>query len=351
MSESGSVIAVVLSQAAERVSLSRLAAPLLFATAFVCASFTPVHASASTRQRAAIVVTQAVGVGPLAAKLGNLTADRIAQGPLLAVEPGEAVRLLRQRQGPDPSSCGSDPACLEEMARILDAHWLISVGIGKLGEMYDLELRAVERGSGTAPRAVSATFAAPGPDWEQALSDALSRLLPAELLQPPATVGVTSNVAGAELLVDGRLQTTTPLETELLLTPGPHTLELRKAGYSTTRQILDAVAGEVYAVELHLAPVATSEPSSLRTWSYVAAGTSAAALIGAVVLHAGASSTMDDARNQKAAGRPFADTRSDALSRMDTSRILYGVAGAALVGAAALYLLEPPAPSGGAASP
>src|SRR5690606_39239964 len=125
---------------------------------------------------AAIVVTQAVGVGPLADRLGNLTVDRIAKGPLRAIGPGESARLLRARGGPDPLRCGSDLPCLESIAKLLEVRWLITVGIGRFGQMYGLELGALDRMSGEAPRTTSATYASPGPEWEQALEEALQRV-------------------------------------------------------------------------------------------------------------------------------------------------------------------------------
>jgi len=290
---------------------------------------------------AAIVVTQAVGVGPLADRLGNLTVDRIAKGSLRAFGPGEAARLLRARGGPDPLRCGSDAACLGDVARLLEVRWLITVGIGRFGEMYGLEIGALDRASDGAPRTTSSTYAAPGPEWEQALEDALGKVLPAELLLPPARLSVRSNVPDAELLVDGVRHGFLPLAGPLLLPEGSYALELRKAGYSVARRDLSLAAGEEMSTELLLAPVAVpARESRTNLWPYYAGGASVLSAAVAAVFHAGASSDMDTARSLKSAGKPFAAERSDALSQIGTARVLYGVAGAAAIGAITLYLLD-----------
>lgn len=291
--------------------------------------------------KAAVVVTQAVGVGPLADHLANLASDRLAAGALEPVGPGEAARTLRERQGPDPLECGTDGPCLMKLGEILEVDWLVAVGIGKFGEMYGLEVSALQVREGERPRSTSSTFAAPGPEWEQALAEALGRVLPNALLRSTSNLALHSNVDGAEVLLDGALIGTTPMEAGLELAPGTYQLELRKEGHSTARRELELVAGSSQAVELFLAPVdAPGGGISLRTWRYVTGGSAIVAALAGAFFQAGASTSMDDARTNQALGRPFASQRDDAFSQIRSARILYGVAGAAVLGATTLYLLE-----------
>src|SRR5690606_22939925 len=99
---------------------------ILSSLAALCA----LPAAAGPRERVAVVVSQAVGVGPLADHLGNLAAEHLGQGTAKVIGPGEAARLLRERGGPAPESCGSDAACLREIARALEADWVVALGVG-----------------------------------------------------------------------------------------------------------------------------------------------------------------------------------------------------------------------------
>ncbi|AKU92303.1 hypothetical protein AKJ08_2690 [Vulgatibacter incomptus] len=329
---------------ASRAGRVRFAAASALSVLFALATASPASAAPVVRERAAVVVTQAIGVGTLADRLGNIAADLVAAGPMNAIAPGEAIRLLRAKGGPDPMSCGTERACLADAARVLGVRWLITVGIGSFGQMYSLELGALDLAADAPPATTSATYAAPGPEWEQAVRERLGKVLPPALLAPPSKLVVTSEIHGAELYVDGARIATTPVDGPIVVAAGPRVVELRKDGYLPSRTRVEAVSGSQHPVDLRLLPASSpSHGGSLRTWSYVAGGGAAAALVGAIAFHATASSTMDEARLRKDQGLPFADRRSDALSQVGTARVLYGVAGAALAGAVVLWFLDEPA--------
>ena len=292
----------------------------------------------------AVVITQSVGVGALADRLGGIAGAAVSQGVATVMEPAASSRALRNADGPDPLTCGSDPACLRSIADALQVRWVLGIGIGRFGGMYGLELRLIDRRADGPPATKSGTWAEPGPDWEVALREELAAILPAELLAAPkGGLLVRANESG-ELLVDGTPVATLPLERPIVLEAGRHTVELRGASGSATGEVEirpDAVA----ELELVLAPPIVDEAPHrwMRTGSYVAAGGAVAVLAAAVATNVSASSTMDDARSQKAAGQPFASTRSDALDTIGTSRVLYGVAAGLAVGAVTLFLLDRPA--------
>jgi tetratricopeptide (TPR) repeat protein len=81
----------------------------------------------------------------------------------------------------------------------------------------------------------------------------------AQLKGRVATLVVTSNVAGAELSIDGTLVGTLPLESVIVST-GLRRLSLRKAGYTTVERALTVVGGEQPRVELRLEP-SSEEPA------------------------------------------------------------------------------------------
>lgn len=311
------------------------------------AGFLP--ADAEAKEKVAVVISQAVGVGPLADHLGNLAAEHLSQGAAKVIGPGEAARLLRERGGPAPERCGSDAACLREIARSLDSRWVVALGIGSFGEIFSLEIRCVERDETAEAKTTNATYAAPGPDWGQALRERLEGVVPRRLLHSRGSLVVQSDRVGAEVRVNDLSAGTVPLAQPLRLPEGSYVVELRQEGYSSARETVEIRAGEDTEVRLDLVPLGAPGRPPLRTYAYVASGTAVASLATAVGLHLGAASAMDEARDLQRAGANFADARSTANGRMTASRIVYGVAGAAAVAAGVLFYLDaqqapPPSP-------
>lgn len=312
----------------------------------------PAVAQASPEERVAVVVSQAVGVGPLADHLGNLVSEQLSKGSVRVIGPGESARLLRDRGGSDPSSCGSDSACLRKLAETLDARWVVALGVGSFGEIFSLELRAVDRQEPSGAQTVSSTYAAPGPDWEQALSDGLQRIVPKRLLHRRGELQVRSEAHGAELRLNDLPAGTLPLQSPLRLPAGEYVVELSRDGFSSARETVRIDAGEVTEVRLALVPVGVdASPTDYRTYAWVGSGTAAASLVSAVVLHLSAAGSMDDARSAQKVGRPFQDDRDSALGQMTAARVMYGVAGVTAVGAAVLFWLDGAFSPGGAAAP
>lgn len=295
-------------------------------------------ASAYAKEKVAVVISQAVGVGPLADHLGNLAAEHLGKGVARVIGPGESARLLREKGGPAPESCGSDAGCLRQIARALEAQWVVAIGVGSFGEIFSLELRCVEQEEAEEAATTSATYAAPGPDWGQALRERLGAIVPKRLLHSRGELLVHSGEVGAEIRVNDLAAGTIPLAQPLRLPEGKYTVELRHEGHASTQQTVEIRAGEITELELGLLPMGGRPP--LRTYAYLTSGTAVAALGVAVGLHLSASSTMDDARELQRQGKPFADDRSAALGRVGTARIFYGVAGAAAVASAILFYLD-----------
>jgi hypothetical protein len=330
---------------AVRSHIERLAAVV----AAVCLTLLPLRAHASTltadapaaREKAAVIITQAVGVGALADRLGEIASDVVAESGAPVLSPAQSTRQLRATGGPDPLTCGTEPRCLGEVAAKLGVRWVIAVGIGRFGGMYGLELRLIDARGAAAPGSASGTWAEPGPDWETAMRDALTGMLPAALRKAPAgRLFVRANAPG-ELFVDGAPVATLPLAAPIELSAGAHSVELRGESGDAKANV-EVPAGALAELELVLAPALVEAPPSrwMRTTKWVTGGGAVAVLAAAIGTNIAASSTMDDARTQKDAGKPFAGTREDALDQIGTSRVLYGVAAGLAVGAATLWLLD-----------
>lgn len=301
--------------------------------------------SAEAGESVAVVITQSVGVGPLADRIGNLIADRVAKGVHPVVPPGEASRRLRQEHGTDPLTCGSDERCLQAVGRELGAAWVVAVGIGHFGGMIALELQAVEVEGEGPPAVLSSTWQAPGPDWESTVETSLERLLPAEILEPAGTLFVEASEVGAEVRVGGAVVGHTPLARPVRLPPGEHRVELVLAGYASQRRTVRVDAERSTELQVVLMPM--GDGPSLRPWGYAAAGTAVATLVGAVLLHLASDRAEEEARDLRWRLDPL-DDPSEALAmqrsarkRRVASHWLYGASATLATTAVGLFLLDP----------
>lgn len=294
--------------------------------------------------RVAVVITQAVGVGALADRIASLAIDALYDAGASALDPAAASASLREAGAPDPLTCGTDARCLEAIAQALDVRWVLAIGVGRFAGMYSLDLRLFDRQGEGRPASTSGTWAEPGPDWEEAIDQGLSTLLPAELLQQTGRLLVRANVP-ATLRIDGAPSGDLPMAEPIELAPGVYQVEIENEGSRTGAEV-EIVANQEATLDLVLAPsLAGSGTDWMETGSWIAGGGALVTLVAAVATHAAAGSTMDDARSQKDAGKPFLDTRADAIDQVQTARVLYGLAGGLAVGAAVLWLLGGDAPA------
>ncbi|WP_437571452.1 PEGA domain-containing protein [Sorangium sp. So ce542] len=87
-------------------------------------------------------------------------------------------------------------------------------------------------------------------------------------------VGVTVSMAGAEVLVDGKVTGRAPLEGEVFVEPGEHRVEARLSGYETASQTVRVGKGGTVKVELAMT-LAKSEANEATPVANVAEGASA----------------------------------------------------------------------------
>ncbi|HEY2515628.1 MAG TPA: PEGA domain-containing protein, partial [Polyangiaceae bacterium] len=70
-----------------------------------------------------------------------------------------------------------------------------------------------------------------------------------------AAIEVSTNVAGADVTVDGQPSGTTPLGSPVRLNPGPHTIAAAKSGFSPAHREIDLTSGQRAKVVLELSEV------------------------------------------------------------------------------------------------
>jgi hypothetical protein len=170
----------------------------------------------------------------------------------------------------------------------------------------------------------------------------------AELLKKVATLEVSSEVEGAEIVIDGRSYGKTPRATPIYLDSGPHLLALRKGGAQQVQQIA-AERGQKQTVVMNLtsttvppplvagpvapppsAPVAplgsapasdnappaadTAAWSPLRIAAWATAAGAAAFLVGGTVEMVAASSKLDEFGRTKADNDPSKSCGTELMS-------------------------------------
>ena len=131
---------------------------------------------------------------------------------------------------PKLAACTGDPACLAPLAKKLGVDRLVAGTVAGLAESYVVDLRLVDV-NGSERGRVRATLAGRPDELIQEVRVAACRLLSPEKLR--GAISLLSEVANAEVLVDGRSVGRTPLLAPVAdLTIGDHVLRVTRAGWS-----------------------------------------------------------------------------------------------------------------------
>ena len=246
-------------------------------------------------------------VGVVAASVAITTIDRVsaAEGGVYVappvVEGGSAehvVSALEQsaRAGLSdagveaseaPSGC-SEADCMTEAVASGRARGVLVTAITVAGSDY--RLRAEIRGGDGAVLSTRegsceiCTYGEAAETLRGLVAEAASEVGPApEPVASTGTMRVTSDPAGATVVIDGATVGTTPYEGQL--SPGPHTVEVQKAGHAAQSRQVDVIAGDTAAVEMDLVRKGGSlSPRTTEIIGWSAIGVGAVALISGIAL-------------------------------------------------------------------
>jgi len=129
------------------------------------------------------------------------------------------------------AGCTADPACLAPLAQLLHATRIISGNVGGLGDSYVVNLKMVDAADAKELRRVSATLRGSPEELIDEIRVAAYRLVaPASLV---GNIAVLSDVAGAQVSLDGQALGTTPLQGALAgLSVGVHHLSVTREGFT-----------------------------------------------------------------------------------------------------------------------
>ncbi len=315
---------------------------------------TPEGAPASTRtasRAAGLRADPSRGVVALL-ELGGSAGERAAFGARLAQAlrrlPGLELLAwldLEATLGADAADAVqrcADDACVIARLPGLTARQLVLGRVDPAREGIRVELRLVDRASPLEPRAriVREQREVDTIALERLALDVAAELFPRQAARAGARVELTTSPAEIAVELDGAPLGVSPIA-PFVVSPGPHTLRLSRAGYATRTEPFTARAGEALGLELAL-------DARRSTWPLWVAGAGLAAVGGGVALGAASNAVSTPwvegcTAATCGAGLTLERYRED-LSTQDTLRVGAGVAlgagGAALVTALVGWLLD-----------
>jgi len=205
--------------------------------------------------------------------------------------------IARALKGTRLAGCTGENPCLAAIGKRLGVELVVSGNVASLGDSYIVNIKVVNATTGVELRRIASDPLRGNPDeLIDSVRVAAYRLLAPERLR--GAVSVLADIAGAEVLLDGRRVGKTPLARPITgLSLGPHRLEVAAAGYSrfadqvrvrfqkTTRVVVSLAVDPIR--RLDLTPRPTGPRPAPRHWydsGWFLVGAGAAAIvIGAVV--------------------------------------------------------------------
>ena len=176
-----------------------------------------------------------------------------------------------------------------------------------------------------------------------------------ELQRRLGRIRVECETAGAEVRLDGKSAGTTPLANVLWATPGRHQVTANHEHSALALDDVDVIAGVLNVVTLRLQPLATppagvqqsvgqtADSDHARKWTWVAAGSTVALGIGAIVAGLAMQSKYDSLNSScgsaSASGSGCTDI-SAVTVRKDIANVLWGLTGAAAITTGVLFYVE-----------
>lgn len=230
----------------------------------------------------------------------------------------------------------------QEARQKLEEAWALKKSYDIAGNLALVEERMGDNAAAAAHLDYALrTFPASGkPEHKATLVDKFEKLR--------ARVGrlrITIEIEGATLSIDGVEVGRTPLQSDLFVEPGSHTIEARKEGYKTSKRQLTGEPGQTHvlsiALEKEAGGVVIEPPPTVEKpiWPYVVlSGVTAAGLGVGIGLHVASTSRIEDADGAICPGGPDTcptnarDAESGANAMLGGAIAGYVVAGLGLGG-------------------
>lgn len=302
-----------------------------------------------------------VGVAPIRGGADGASLDeatRILERALAGLEGVQVVSL----RGVDAvlgagaraaiEACGDDDACLRRAVARLRTDQLV---IGSLDVQRNLRLRLIDSATTAAGGArvrVSRTVGFSDAGLLQGVTAAALELLPERADAAFGTVLLQGGLPGARVLVDGsesgELSMEAPPRAALRVRAGARKIEVLAPGHATYEATPEVLVGQSVRLEVELSKNRSPGPLYLAGGAVLAAGVATAL---AVAVQRRANAWEDGCPTGMACEPGFTRARYDADDDFVTggrwaANGLFAVAGAAAIGAAVWFFLDPGADEG-----
>jgi hypothetical protein len=262
---------------------------------------------------------------------GDVLMDGMTMDSLLLVEGNE--KYLR---------CGTGAGCLSGLGRLAGMRYVITGEVAlEQGRTITRLVLVDTRDEKVVNRAEAVSAGVPGRRHLEQLAVAMF-----EPERYRGSIELTSPVAGAEVLLDGRPVGVTPLVGPLAdVRAGEHLVEVKKPGHQTFSRRVRVPLGDAVRVVAILPEVAYLAPRVrpfYADWPFwTALGVGLAGMATAAGLHADAAVLQDNADRLREQGLSKADSEQDrADARYLQAYVIYGIGGAGLLAAGVIALLD-----------
>jgi hypothetical protein len=306
----------------------------------------------------------------LASAAGGVAASELDRLGVFKIVTSDAIRDMlafeKQRQ---MLGC-ADSGCIAEIGGALGVDYLVSGKVSRLAasrdapESFTLEMTLSSVKRGQREGSVIETGRSES-DLMTKVGRAVQRLVGKVLAGRSGSLVVTSSEAGAVVKVDEQVKGTTPLQGQVAVPSGPHTLTVEKQGFVAFQKEIQIQPAKVAEERVTLVPSPDfikdyqSRQQKMRLGAWIATGVAAAGVVGAVLLQAdanrvyGTESTpgtflyarrklLDGVETDPATGANYraqaSSFRSKVTQRENLSYVSAGVAGLATVGATWLWI-------------
>ncbi len=245
--------------------------------------------------------------------------EGLRRGAFDIVEPDAVVA-----EAPTAGSCG-DSGCFQEIAKQTGATHIVRARVRVVDRDYDVRVELADGKSGSTMATSEEGCEICGIQDAGSLVNSAAATLRTKLdalAKGPASLGVRSEPADAEVRIDGQAMGVTPLQMPVI--PGKRIIRVTKEGYIAVEREVTVVEGMAEEISFSLQKLPSRLPK--RPWGFVALGLGIAG-VGVATTFA----VFDDRPYQL--GGACSGSNKDALGRCrrlwDTEWIAFGTALAA----------------------
>ncbi len=294
----------------------------------------PAEGAEAAPRRVVVILLASAGVDPETADaLTELAIGAVATRGHVSIVGKEEFQAQLGHSEARSAECVSSTACLGRVGVHLGVDEIIAGTIARRGDRWIFNINRIDMRSGDLAGRVFQEV----PGDVGALADAVQAAIPELYTQvtDPAQLLVSTNVDGAEVVVDGVLIGVYRGEAVQLVdvAPGRHELVVTAAGYFDWTRVVNVAEGATMQIEATLeVPDDPGESGGISPLVWIGFGT--AAVAGGMAIYFGVSSQQTlEGEATRAEALQYIDTRSTEATIANVSMVVAGAGlGLAIIG-------------------